>query len=91
MFDPMQKNENYEDMEAKIVELLPTKARQLSFKRVVSPKQEDISNCGLYCLVFFECHVRGIPMPKMTTTTLGYLRFRYLYKACLGSMDFESE
>ncbi|KAK1931172.1 hypothetical protein P3T76_013361 [Phytophthora citrophthora] len=49
MFDPMQKKENYEDMQSKIIELLPMKARQLSFRRIKSPKQEDISNCGLFC------------------------------------------
>ncbi|KAE8897209.1 hypothetical protein PF005_g2266 [Phytophthora fragariae] len=89
IFDPMQSKNNYLALEKQVNEVVPTIARKFTMKRVTSPYQEDMNNCGLYCAIFFECQVRGVPMPDLRRTVLGYLRFRYLFKACAGDREWK--
>ncbi|KAE8885090.1 hypothetical protein PF003_g30795 [Phytophthora fragariae] len=89
IFDPMQVKNNYNVLEANLNELFPTIVRKFSYKRVLSPYQEGTDNCGLYCALFFECQVREIPMPDVRRTVAQYLRFRYLFKGCLGNLEWK--
>ncbi|KAE9344007.1 hypothetical protein PR003_g8670 [Phytophthora rubi] len=89
IFDPMQSKNNYLALEKQVNEVVPTIARKFTMKRVTSPYQEDMNNRGLYCAIFFECQVRGVPMPDLRRTVLGYLRFRYLFKACAGDREWK--
>ncbi|KAE9300377.1 hypothetical protein PR003_g22762 [Phytophthora rubi] len=85
----MQSKNNYLALEKQVNEVVPTIGRKFTMKRVTSPYQDDINNCGLYCALFFECQVRGVSTPDLRRTVLGYLRFRYLFKACAGDREWK--
>eukprot|EP00644_Phytophthora_capsici_P017411 jgi/Phyca11/125162/e_gw1.57.247.1 len=81
-FDHQQKAEQYEECEAFIKSQFLEMTAKMDFDRHLHPEQTDGHNCGSLVLLFFECSVRGIALPKTVSNSLmRYFRLRYLLKS----------
>ncbi|OWZ21114.1 ABC transporter [Phytophthora megakarya] len=82
VFDPQQKQEQYEEYESLIETLFEDTTSTRISRREEWLKQSDGYNCGLFVLLFFECTVRGITLPASPSKGfLHYIRMRYMLKA----------
>ncbi|KAE9086829.1 hypothetical protein PF006_g25939 [Phytophthora fragariae] len=84
MFDPMQKLANYKDICKILDKYFGEYVEDLEPIRQRAPCQEDTNSCGPLTLFFFECMVRGIPVPRVSKEQVAYLRFRYLFLTSKG-------
>ncbi|KAG1705290.1 hypothetical protein DVH05_004219 [Phytophthora capsici] len=65
IFDPQQKEKQYEECEAFIKSQFPEMTAKMDFDGQLHPKQTDGHNCGPLVLLFFECSVRGIALHQI--------------------------
>ncbi|KAE9144949.1 hypothetical protein PF006_g10162 [Phytophthora fragariae] len=84
MFDPMQKLANYKDICKILDKYFGEYVEDLEPIRQRAPCQEDTNSCGPLTLFFFECMVRGIPVPRVAKEQVAYLCFRYLFLTSKG-------
>ncbi|EEY62342.1 cysteine protease family C48, putative [Phytophthora infestans T30-4] len=85
LFDPLQASKSkYCDIcEAQLKSIFGEICTLLTIKRETRSRQPDGSSCGVAVLMFFECFLRGIPLPaKPTLPLIRFLRLRYMLQ-CL--------
>ncbi|KAF1793905.1 hypothetical protein GQ600_16750 [Phytophthora cactorum] len=81
LFDPQQK-ETVQECERLVNKIFPVTVRGIEWKREGSLKQRDGDSCGPLVLLFFECAVRDIVLPKSPSNALlRYFRLSFLLKA----------
>eukprot|EP00644_Phytophthora_capsici_P011893 jgi/Phyca11/106674/e_gw1.12.854.1 len=84
MFDPMQTMANYKEISKILDKYFGEYTETLDAVQQRAPRQEDINSCGPLTLLFFECAVRGIPVPTVSSEQVEYLRFRFFFLSSKG-------
>jgi hypothetical protein len=83
IFDPLQalKSKYYNMCDELLRDLFGEMCNLMTIKKETKPRQPDVASCGVMVLMFFECFIRGIEMPrKPNPALLRFMRLRYLLK-----------
>ncbi|ETP27503.1 hypothetical protein F442_23220 [Phytophthora nicotianae P10297] len=84
LFNPMQAMTNYKEICKVLDKYFLEYVKNLDPVHQRAPRQEDTNSCGPLTLFFFECAVRGIPVPKVSRKQVEYFRFRYFFLTSKG-------
>ncbi|KAE9095801.1 hypothetical protein PF006_g23925 [Phytophthora fragariae] len=83
VFDPLQapKSKYYSMCDVLLRDLFGGVCKLMTIKKETKSRQPDVASCGVMVLMFFECYLRGIEMPrKPSPALLRFMRLRYLLK-----------